>query len=242
MVTEQLFDSKDQQYRQLSKQISEVLQAAINERGQASLIVSGGSTPLPLYQQLSKEPIDWSRVWITLADERWVDASDPTSNEFQIRSNLLQNRAANAQFLPLKPVVGGDSIDLSETEAALNTWPFPADLLLLGMGNDGHTASLFPDAPELGAGLDLQTDHRCLLLRPASSPYPRISLTLPALLSCRQIILMICGDDKWQVYQKALGALRLEVTEEEIEEAVEEMPIQAFLRQDQVPVSVSWSP
>ena len=130
----------------LANQVAGLLRAAIKERGRASLVVSGGATPVPFFAALSAQALDWQQVTITLADERWVDPADPDSNEQLVRRHLLQNRAAAARFVGLK--TGAITAVQGEKEcgARLALVPRPFDALILGMGNDGHTASLFPQA------------------------------------------------------------------------------------------------
>ena len=133
--------------QELAAQIAASLTAAIDARGLASLVVSGGRSPVRLFEILRAQAIDWDRVCIALADERWVDPQDAASNERLVRDVLLKDHAAVARFLGLKN--GAPSPDLG----AVSAWetfarvPRPFDAVVLGMGDDGHTLSLFPGMP-----------------------------------------------------------------------------------------------
>lgn len=215
----------------LAAQVAELLRAGIKERGRASLVVSGGSTPVPFFAALSELTLDWTQVTITLADERWVDPAAADSNEHLVRQHLLQNRAAAAQFVGFK--TGAATAVQGEKECAdrLAVLPRPFDVLILGMGNDGHTASLFPQATRLGEALALDSGQLCLAITPPVAPHERMTLTLPALLQSRQIILHLVGPGKRTVYEQALA-----------NGPVEEMPIRAVLGQTTAPVTVFWAP
>lgn len=215
----------------LAAQVAELLRAGIKERGRASLVVSGGSTPVVFFAALSELALDWKQVVITLADERWVDPAEADSNEHLVRQHLLQNRAAMARFVGLK--TGAATAVQGEKECGdrLALVPRPFDVLILGMGNDGHTASLFPQAARLGEALALESGKLCLAITPPVAPHERMTLTLPALLQSRQIILHIAGADKRAVYERAMA-----------DGPVAQMPIRAVLGQTASPVTVFWCP
>jgi 6-phosphogluconolactonase len=217
--------------RELVAEISSSLAAAIGARGLASLVVSGGRSPVKLFESLRTQPLDWSRVCIALADERWVDVKDPESNERLVRDVLMKDRAASARFLGLKN--GAPTPDLG----AVSAWetfarvPRPFDTVILGMGEDGHTASLFPGSPNLPSALNPEAAAGCVGMRSPEAPQPRLSLNLTALLDSRRIVVLISGESKWRTYAAACapGAER-------------DMPIRAVLRQSRTPVDVMWSP
>ena len=215
----------------LAAQVAELLRAGIKERGRASLVVSGGSTPVPFFAALSELALDWKQVVITLADERWVDPTDTDSNEHLVRLHLLQNRAAAARFVGFKTAVATAVQGEKECADRLALLPKPFDVLILGMGNDGHTASLFPQATRLGQALALDSGKLCLGITPPVAPHERMTLTLPALLQSRQIILHLVGAEKRAVYERALA-----------NGPVAQMPIRAVLRQTTAPVTVFWAP
>lgn len=215
----------------LAAQVAELLRAGIKARGRASLVVSGGSTPVPFFAALSELALDWKQVTITLADERWVDPAEADSNERLVRLHLLQNRAAAARFVGLKTVAPTAVQGEKECADRLALLPRPFDVLILGMGNDGHTASLFPQAARLGEALALDSGQLCMAITPPAAPHERMTLTLPALLHSRQIILHLVGAGKRAVYEKALA-----------NGPVAEMPIRAVLSQTTTPVTVFWAP
>jgi 6-phosphogluconolactonase len=151
--------------------------------------------------------VRWPAVTVTLADERWVDESDPRSNGRMIREHFL--RTAAARFVPLKNSAATPHEGAGAAASALAAIEDPYDLVVLGMGEDAHIASLFPGSPELAAGLDPDSRARCIGITPppAVDPdVPRISLTLSELRKGRRIIVVIAGGRKRRVLQSALSA------------------------------------
>jgi len=216
---------------ELAARIAASLDAAIGARGLASLVVSGGRSPVKLFEILRAQPLDWERVCVALADERWVSPEDAESNEHLVREVLLKDRAAAARFLGLKN--GAPTPDLG----AVSAWetfarvPRPFDAVVLGMGDDGHTASLFPGSPNLPRALNQAAAAGCVGMWAPAAPHPRLSLNLTALLDSRRIAVLITGESKWRTYTAACAA-----------GPVEDMPIRAVLRQPRTPVDVIWSP
>lgn len=192
----------------LAVTIAQQLQSEIDVLGKASLVVSGGSTPAPVFACLSNASIDWANVSVTLADERWVPLSDKDSNEALVRNTLLVNKAAKARFVSLyrDGVVPEDA--LKDVEAGIAGMQQPFTVTILGMGGDGHTASLFPDAPaeQLRAAMSLSNDKSVALLYPPSVGQVRISLTRAALLRSKTRIVHITGLNKLEVLGDALCA------------------------------------
>ena len=215
----------------LTAQIKVDLEEAIAARAAAGLVVSGGRTPEGLFKNLRNEPLDWSRVWITLADERWVDTASPQSNERLVREVLLQGKAAAAHFIGLKNTAAAPEQGVEWAWRSIKRIPRPFDIVLLGMGEDGHFASLFPGSLGIVRALDLTAPPGCVAMNALAEPHARISLNLPALLDTRRVMLLITGHAKWQVYERARTA-----------GSSSELPIRALLQQKQVPVDVYWSP
>ena len=225
------FSDMDALASEVAGEIAAYLERAIDARGLASLVVSGGRTPVKLFAQLRAQPIRWHSVCVALADERWVDPGHADSNERLVRELLIQDRAAAARFLGLKN--SAPSPDLGAV-AAWETFarvPRPFDLTVLGMGDDGHTASLFPGSPNLRRALDTGAAAGCVGMWAPAPPQPRLSLNFSALLDSRRIAILIEGDAKMRTYETACG-----------EGAVDEMPVRAVLRQSRTPVEVLWSP
>src|SRR3984957_10006034 len=217
--------------RELAARIAASLAAAIGARGVASLVVSGGRSPVRLFEILREQPLDWSHVCVALADERWVSPEDAGSNERLVREVLLKDHAAPARFLGLKN--GAPTPDLG----AVSAWetfarvPRPFDAVVLGMGDDGHTASLFPGSPNLPRALNPAAAAGCVGMWAPVAPQPRLSLNLTALLDSRRIVVLITGEAKRRTYEAACAP-----------GPIEDMPIRAVLRQSRTPVDVMWSP
>jgi 6-phosphogluconolactonase len=215
----------------LANEITGVLQEALAAGRGASLVVSGGHTPIALFERLSSAELDWEDVWITLADERWVDTRSSESNERLVREHLLRNAAARAQFVGLKNAAADPHLGASASWSALADLPRPFDFMLLGMGEDGHTASLFPDSPGLVEALDPAQRPTCVAMQAPQSPRQRLSLNLRALLDARRVGLLIAGHTKWATYQRARAR-----------GAIVDVPVRAVFHQQNVPVTVYWAP
>lgn len=214
----------------LAAHVADLLRAGLSERGQALLIVSGGSTPVPFFDALARMDLDWSAVTITLADERWVPPQHPDSNERLVRQHLLQGHAAGAFLMPMFNGAATPQEGQAHLDATLSMLPWPADAVVLGMGGDGHTASLFPYAPELPYALIDAGPARCLAVSAPDAPnvpLPRISLNRRALLDARQVVVHITGESKLELLHQAL-----------VLGPVEEFPIRAVLHQHQVPCHI----
>jgi 6-phosphogluconolactonase len=219
------------QAAQLAEAIAVELKAALARRAAASLVVSGGRTPAAMFAQLARQPLDWARVQITLADERWVGADDPASNEALVRDTLLRELASGAQLIGMKNDAPTPAAGAADSWRSIKAMPQPFDVIVLGMGDDGHTASLFPGSAGLVAALDTTAAPACVAMQAPAAPHARLSLNLAALVHARRICIQISGAHKWQVYQRALAA-----------GPIEELPVRAILRQRAVPVDVYWCP
>jgi 6-phosphogluconolactonase len=233
-VQERRFADPESLFEALAEDIALTLGEAVKARGAASLVVSGGTTPGPLFDRLADMAAPWAKVSLTLADERWVSPDSIRSNERLVRERLLRNRAAAAWFTALK--TGHDAPEAAEAEvtAALRALPRPFDLILLGLGDDGHTASLIPRAEGLARALDAAHPALVRAIRPGPSDgpeTPRLSMTPRALLDSRRIVILFTGRPKWGVFQQALepGEVR-------------SLPVRSVLRQTKVPVDVWWAP
>lgn len=190
----------------LAATIADNLRTALAARGIASLVLSGGNTPKRFLQALSLQLLPWKNVVVTLVDERWVPESQERSNARLLRENLLRGVAAEARFLPLYRDTPEPEQALLEVERDLAGLPLPFDALVLGMGNDGHTASFFPGGDHLAEALDPATPTRVLPMRAPDAGEPRITLTLPTILAARHLYLHIEGAAKQRVFEDAVTA------------------------------------
>ncbi|MBB5519762.1 6-phosphogluconolactonase [Amphiplicatus metriothermophilus] len=214
----------------------ERLAAAIARRGGALFLVSGGSTPLPLYEALSEADIDWSKATIALVDERWVPLDDGASNERAVRARLHRNRAAAARFIGLKTdhACAADAVEAVEERLAAAPWP--ADVAVLGMGADGHTASWFPNAHGLDAAIDSDTARRCAAVTAHVSPITgahveRMTLTAPAILQAGAQLVLMTGEEKKLAFARARAS-----------GPVDDMPVRALFLGDPDRLYPCWVP
>ena len=222
------FRDKQQLAEALADAVAGNLKAGVTSRGAASLAVSGGSTPARFFKALSKRTdVRWDKVTVTLVDERWVDETSDRSNGRLVKANLLQGRAAAASFVPLYQ--GGVAPDAQVACAAQGAVPQPFDAVILGMGNDGHTASFFPGGDSLAEALTAEGP--VVAIRAPGAGEPRVTLTLKRLLKTRALYLHIEGEEKVATLKQA-----------EAEGPVEDMPVRAILRQTQTPLSIYWCP
>jgi len=226
---EHFFDTRDAASISAARHLAESLATQLADCETASLIVTGGSSPLRCYAELAALELDWERVRLLISDERWVESNHADSNERMLRENLLVKHAAAAHLLP----VYERQTTMTERCRQLNdvapTLPKPIAAALLGMGGDGHIASLFPDADNLAQGLDPETAEWYLPVVTEASPHPRISMTLAALKQCNSLLLLFFGEAKREVYEQAKNQ-------------AQNYPVAALLRQQQVPVHVYWAP
>jgi 6-phosphogluconolactonase len=215
------------QARLMADDAAKVLNYAVRTHGVATLVVSGGRSPVPFFEELSRRELDWSRVQISLADERWVPPSDAASNEGLVRRHLLQNAAAVAQFIGLYHPAATLEEAAQLADRRLAELGQPIDVLVLGMGDDGHTASLFPDSARLDHALRADCPDRCVAMCAPTEPRERLSMTYPLLASARMQCLAIQGMTKLETLRQALNADALR------------MPIRAFIHS---PLEIYWCP
>lgn len=225
------FGSKEDLALALAEAVADNLKAGLAAHGQGALAVSGGSTPGRFFGALGKrKDVDWSKVFVTLVDERWVPETHERSNAALVNEKLLQGPAASARFIPLYS--GGEAPDgtaLERTRKQLEALPPRFDAVVLGMGSDGHTASFFPGGDNLAAALT--GEEPVVAITAPGAGEPRVTLSLARLLEAQGLYLHIEGEEKAKVLEQALA-----------DGPVEEMPVRAVLRQTQTPLTIYWSP
>lgn len=222
------FPSADALAEALARRVAQELSAAVAARGNASLAVSGGKTPMRFFRALSRQALDWANVVVTLVDERLVPDSDDRSNARLVRQNLLQGAAAAARFVPLYSAAASPGQAARNAAQALAALSLPFDAVVLGMGGDGHTASFFPDAPNLAALFANEDGATVLPVIAASAGEPRLTLSAQLLGAARFVALHIEGEDKRGVLDAAL--------------ARGDKPIATMIAMTSTPVEVFWAP
>ncbi|MEH6592213.1 MAG: 6-phosphogluconolactonase [Halioglobus sp.] len=223
----QNYPDTDQLDRELAAHIAGLLKEDLELSGKASLAVSGGSTPKGLFRCLSDYRLDWANVGITLVDERWVDRSSPDSNEQLMLDKLIQGEAKSARVIGLKTAHASAEEGLAEARQRIADMHQPFSAVILGMGGDGHTASWFPQSANLSALLDPSGVDQVAVTDPVTAPHQRITLTLPAVLNSREIIVHITTRKKRAVLESA---------------SQNQFPIATILEQTVTPISIWWAP
>lgn len=218
---------------ELAVRISE----AVSDSGLAVIALSGGSTPKPLFEALAQHDIDWSRVVITLVDERWVPDTHELSNAAFMRKYLLDKLPADVRFVPLyqpaESVLASFPAVLGNYCHATNSStdkPRGFDIVILGMGGDGHTASFFPDADNVADLVNPKTAECLLTCNSPSTQVERITWSLPMLLTSNFLALHITGQGKKDVFEQAC----------ESDDAIE-LPIRSAIFQDSIPLNVYYA-
>lgn len=223
-----VFASRDGLAITLAGTIADALSLAVSERGVGFLAVSGGNTPARLFAELSQADIAWEKIVVTLVDERMVPASSPRSNARLAMEKLLQGPARAAHFVPLYHEA--DSVEAAAALAGdtLRDLPWPLDVVVLGMGADGHTASFFPDAANLAALTDPASGRVLMPVHAQSADEPRLTLTLAPIIRAGLVVLHIEGADKRATLDRVLrqGA---------------HLPIRSVLDHAQRPVEIFWA-
>ena len=217
---------------QVAQRLRRRIDHALDNGAAASLALAGGSTPIPVYRALAAARLDWSRVSLVPGDERWVAESHSASNRSSIRRAFADCPADFGALVPRQP----DEPPSTETgERTLERIAWPFDACVLGMGNDGHFASLFPGAAELESALDPASEKRLAVIHPdplpPDAPHPRISLTLAAIADSREILLLLRGRGKREVLETALS-----------DGDPARYPIAALLAMKSLPLQIHWSP
>lgn len=219
------FDDAEAAATALAAELLRVLDAAIARHGRASLAVPGGRTPVPLFERLASAPIAWSQVFVTLTDERWVPESDAGSNAALVRRSLLSGPASAAHFIPLRNEAATAAEGAPSATAAL---PLPFDAMVLGMGEDGHFASLFPGNPGLDEALDMRAEPVCVPMCAPVEPSERLSLNLAAIARSGRLFLLVSGTEKRELLLATRGP-------------EQRLPVDALLALGERRVEIYWS-
>lgn len=222
------FPNGDALVRNLANDVAAALGRRLAAEGAAGLVVSGGRTPAAFLRELASRELDWSNVLVTLADERCVQADDPASNLGMVRAAFANAPASLATLVDIEATATNAAARWSE---ALLRIPRPFAAVILGMGDDGHFASLFPGMPGLAAALDLSNTPKVVEGIAPVEPKVRLSLTLPTLLDTDLLVLHITGDSKLATLQRA-----------SCPGSAIEMPVRALLEQRRVPLEIYHSP
>jgi len=225
------FSNNDSLVTELTDRVVRLIKTAAAAHGHVSLAVSGGRTPVPLFEKLSTQPLPWSDVIVSLVDERWVDEDHADSNAALVRRSLLSGAAGEARFIPMKLSTTDAHAARPELDALLRVHVMPLDIVLLGMGEDGHTASLFPSARGLSEALDISRTEFCSVIEVEGMAYPRMTLTLRSLLTARYRFLYVTGQRKLQVLEQAFHP-----------GAVEELPVRAILHSPGITTHIFYTP
>ncbi len=227
MLTEKNFESRAEASVAAADDIAARLRTSLERDEQATVVLSGGTTPAQCFEILSRKPLAWNRVQLVLSDERWVPSDHNDSNEKLLREKLQQNEARSASILSIyqDDLSADERCDALQKQLPTNKFACS----LLGMGTDGHFASLFPDADNLLVGLDRESTRFYLPVRTTASPHPRVSMTLAALLRSDAILLLFFGKEKRAIFERAKAG-------------DPSMPVSALLEQDDVPVTCYWAP
>ncbi len=217
----------------VARQLAKATVDGLNRHRHATLALAGGGTPMPIYRLLSHLELDWPRVRALPGDERWVAADHPACN-FSAMAACFSR--APLELLPLVPAQPGPAPGLEQAQDSLSKVAGDFDAVLLGMGGDGHFASLFPGSSALAVGLDPKADADVLIdtpdPMPPDAPFPRISLTLSRLMKTRCLLLAITGQTKREVLEQALSGERQTVA----------LPIAALLAAAGDSLTIHWSP
>jgi len=228
-IREAFYASRSLASAAAAQHVAENIGAGLGNTVELAVVFSGGSTPKDCYEILAKTDLPWDKVHILLSDDRCVPIDHEASNEGMVRRLFATDCARDVRIVSIyDPEVPPEDTCIV-LSAQMESLPMPFSISLLGMGADGHFASLFPDFSELEDGLNEDGEQRCLPVHTASSPFPRVTLTMATLIKSREILLFFFGEDKRDVYESA-----------KLPESA--YPISKLLHQKQTPVRVIWAP
>jgi len=225
------YDDADEMAAAVAGDIGFIIESAIDARGAAVIALAGGKTPLPIYEKLASAKIDWKRVTIVPGDDRLVPLGDPLSNVTAIGKAFIPR---GARVIPLiSSTVSDYKAAGRAADAILQDLHWPLDLCLLGVGGDGHAASIFPGA-DYDEALNGPKERRALGVMPdplpPEAPVARVSLSRAAIVSARSLIIAITGDKKREVLEAAVE-----------QGASSNYPVGRILADVELPIDVHWS-
>lgn len=229
MPNERRFSDLSEATDAFVRDLADHLRRSVDARGTASLALSGGRTPERVLPLLAKADLPWSAVSVTLTDERWVSADHPDSNEGLARRLFLKGAAGDAAFLGLYTGDRTPWAGQAACEARLARFPSPIDAVFLGMGADGHIASLFPGETALAVYPDCSS--RCVAVSCPQGSVSRMSLSPCTLLAARHLFLFLSGGEKLATYEAARKPGPLS-----------ELPLRLVIHQDHTPLTVFIAP
>ncbi|HSG62198.1 MAG TPA: 6-phosphogluconolactonase [Pseudomonadales bacterium] len=233
MVVEHFFESREALIEALTERCQQRLSDCVSQHGGAAFYVSGGSTPELVYKALSEKAMPWANIHIAMVDERWVDIDHARSNEAFLNRCLRIHAARQAPFVGMKNSATTPHDGWQVCEDHFQAIPQKQGICILGMGGDGHTASFFPHAEGLDNALQSSS-----LVAPLTAHHSevtgdevdRMTMTLSAIQQAGDIVLLITGQDKLDVYRAALAS-----------DDVAQMPVRAVLQQSTTPVHIFWA-
>ena len=216
---------------ELTNVLSQEIDVLLKKQPKFNLAIAGGGTPKNLYHKLSQVNLPWDKVQVTLTDERWVNIDNMDSNEKMVREVFFKNKALKASFIPLKNSISNAQEAVELCDKNLKQHMVKLDRVILGMGEDGHFASIFPNTVNLEALLGLNQTHYCLAVLPKEKS-DRMSLTLAYLLSAEKIYLRVSGLAKKKILLGILNGAALK----------DPYPVTALINQQLCPIEIYWSP
>lgn len=228
-VTEEFFNNRASATRAAAQRVTTAITDTLDGAQEATIIVTGGATPENSYRVLADTALPWNKVHIMLSDERCVAPNHEARNEAMVKRLLVTHHAKNAKLASIYDHGQSDENQCRMLTEKINSLPAPYSIALLGMGDDGHIASLFADSDRLDEGLDPDSNLGCLLVKTAASKYSRVTLTLSALLNSREILLLFFGDAKRDIYEQA-------------KQPNSSYPVSRLLLQQRTPVHTIWAP
>jgi 6-phosphogluconolactonase len=225
------YETSDEMAEAVAGDVGFIIESALDARGASLIAIPGGNTPLPIYAKLTSAKLAWKKVTVIPTDDRLVGVESELSNARAIAKAFLPT---GARVIPIATVLNDYRQAGNAADARLQDLPWPPDLVWLGMGKDGHTASIFP-GPDLKDALDAPKARRAVGVMPdplpAEAPVPRVTLTRAAILSARTILVTITGKEKKEILEQAIS-----------DGQSSKLPIGRVLAETEQPIDIHWCP